>query len=215
MGCDHCGETFDSRRAEIDHVLADHGSDLTSHERDALKRERNELPDTSGSVADRLPIGRGTAMAALFLGLAAVVLYGMVSAGVVSFTAGGSPSGTATAPTSVGPAGSTHEHATFSVSVAGDRIDFSRQRYQMQANRVHFEAGDGTTIHKHATGVTIGYALDTLGLGINASCLQVHGDAYCEPAGDLAVTVDGSDIDAPTDHVIRDGETIRIRYTEN
>ncbi|MDY6769424.1 MAG: hypothetical protein SVU88_00460 [Candidatus Nanohaloarchaea archaeon] len=209
MKCDRCGKPVDSRRAEIEHVLDQHGDALTSHDRDELKRELNQLGDAGGSRLPATP--RTLGLAVLAVGLVAAAGYGLTATGLVSFSAGsgGTPTGAA-----VGPAGSTHQHAQFSVLVDGEEIDFSRDRYQMQSRKVHFEAGNGDRIHVHATGVTIGYALDTLGLGINSTCLTVHGETYCEDGGGrLSVTVDGSEIEKPASHVIRDGETIRISYS--
>lgn len=222
MSCEYCDETFSSRRAEISHVLAEHGDDLTSHERDALKRERNDLSaDTETGLFDRLPVSRSLGLTVLAVAVLVAGGYGLASTGIVSFQGGGGASGptgsagTGATPASVGPVGSTHEHATFSVVVDGAPIDFGQPRYQVQSSHVHFENGDGSTIHSHATGVTIGYALDTLGLGINGTCLTVHADTYCESTGNVTTTVDGQELDNGADHVIRDGETIRIRYASN
>ncbi|MDY6768876.1 MAG: hypothetical protein SVW02_02090 [Candidatus Nanohaloarchaea archaeon] len=148
--------------------------------------------------------------------------HALLLAFVVGVFAGGfiiSAVNAVTGPTgaAVGPAGSTHEHAQFSVFVNGEEIDFSQPRYQFQQtqnSRVHFEAGDGSRIHKHATGVTIGFALESLDMGINATCLTVHDETYCEDgAATLETMVNGEEIQNPASHVIRDGERIRIEYT--
>lgn len=204
MKCDTCGRKVDSRREEIEHVLEQHGDKITSHEKDELKRELNSLEKDSSSSS--LPVRK--------LGIAAAVLavivgggYALSSAGVLSFSTDSEAAG-------VGPAGSTHEHAQFSVFIDGDEIDFSQSRYQLQSQRIHFEGGDGEVIHKHATGVTIGFALETHDLGINATCLTMHDDVYCEGGGaTLDVTVDEESIEEPASHVIQDGEVIDIRYS--
>ncbi|MDY6766481.1 MAG: hypothetical protein SVW77_03870 [Candidatus Nanohaloarchaea archaeon] len=209
MKCDRCGRKVESRREEIDHVLEQHAETLTSHEKDELKRERNQLEEGGGLSLPVSPRTLGTAV--LVIAAVAAAGYGAVSAGVISFSTSGNTGPTGAA---VGPAGSTHEHAQFSVLVDGEEIDFSRDRYQMQSQKVHFEAGNGQRIHVHATGVTIGYALESLGLGINASCLTVHDSTYCENGSTtLTTTVNGNAIQDAASHVIRDGETIRIRYT--
>lgn len=212
--CDRCGETFGSEETHARHVLDAHGDDVTSHERDELKRTLNRAgeDDAGVSLLDRVPVKLVGGLAVLIV--AAVALG---QSGMVSFSGGGGPSGS-TGATQIGPAGSTHEHAAFSVIVDGDAIDFSQPRYQVgrtQDRKIHFEGGDGSTIHKHATGVTIGFALDSLGLGINATCLDVHGEAYCEGGGELTVTVDGQEIEDPANHVIMDGQTITIRYASD
>lgn len=212
MKCDKCGRKVDSRREEIEHVLDQHDDKITSHEKDELKRELNSLEaeGSSGSLPVR-KIGIAAAVLAVLVGGG----YALSSAGILSFSSGGSGSTGA----GVGPAGSTHEHAQFSVFVDGEEIDFSQPQYQFhqtQNSRIHFEAGDGDTIHKHATGATIGFALESLGLGLNETCLTVHDDTYCENGNaSLTTRVNGNQIQAPASHVIRDGEVIRIEYASS
>ncbi|MDY6761579.1 MAG: hypothetical protein SVY41_00860 [Candidatus Nanohaloarchaea archaeon] len=210
MKCDKCGRQVDSRREEIDHLLDQHDDTLTSHRRDELKRELNQLE--SGGGGRSLPvrtIGIAAAVLAVLLGGG----YALASAGILSVSAGASSSPTGAA---IGPAGSTHDHAQFSVFVNGDEIDFSQPRYQVgqtQNRKIHFEGGNGERIHKHATGVTIGYALDVHGLGINSTCLTVQDRTYCEDSSaSLTTTVNGNEIEDPGSHIIRDGEVIRISY---
>jgi len=209
--CDKCGRKVDDRADEIEHLLDQHDDTLTSHRRDELKRELNQIDDGGGGSLPLRTIGIAVAALAVLVGGG----YALTATGIVSFSAGGSPGPTGAA---VGPPGSTHEHAQFSVFVNGDEIDFSQPRYQVgqtQNRRIHFEGGDGSRIHKHATAVTIGYAMDVHDLGINASCLTVHEDTYCEDgSGSVSVTVNGNEIEDPASHVIRDGEIIRISYSE-
>lgn len=214
MACDHCGAEFGSRREEIEHVLSEHGDDISSHRADELKRERNRLDEESNGGG--LPVSRRAIAAGVMLLAVVGGGYALMNTGAVSFTSsgGGTDTPTGNVGAQVGPPGSAHDHAGFSVVVDGEPIRFSKPRYQLQADRVHFEGGDGSTIHKHATGVTVEYALETLGLDVNATCLTVHGDQYCEPEGEVEVTVNGEPAEDGGDHVIRDGETIRIAYTE-
>ncbi|HEX2068377.1 MAG TPA: hypothetical protein VHF08_06710, partial [Nitrososphaeraceae archaeon] len=55
-----------------------------------------------------------------------------------------------------GPVGSAHEHAAFAIKINGQQIDFSQPKYQVQSRLIHVEGGDGTTLHRHATGVPFG-----------------------------------------------------------
>ncbi|MDY6778415.1 MAG: hypothetical protein SVU32_07120, partial [Candidatus Nanohaloarchaea archaeon] len=200
--CDYCDDSFGSKQERIQHVLDEHDDELSSHDRDDLKRELNRLATDEGS-------SRNYGRLAIYLVGALIVVgavYGIVSSGVVSFStdAGTGPSTAAPASSipqtqaSVGPAGSVHEHATFIVKIAGQRVNFARQKYQLQSQKVHFEGGDGTTIHKHATGVNIGYALNTLNMGLNRTCLFKGSKRYCEGSGSLKVTVNGDAVDPPT-----------------
>ncbi len=212
MKCDKCGRQVDSRQEEVEHLLDQHDDTLTSHKRDELKRELNQMDSGGGRSLPLRTIGIGVAVLAVILGGG----FALSSAGIVSFSAGGSNGPTGAA---VGPAGSTHEHAQFSVFVNGDEIDFSQPRYQVgqtQNRRIHFEGGDGSRIHKHATGVTVGFALESLDMGINQTCLSVHDEVYCEDgSAPLTVTVNGNEIEDAASHVIRDGEVIRIAYGDD
>ena len=79
----------------------------------------------------------------------------------------------------IGSAGSAHLHADIKVYVNGNQIDFSQPMYQLQSNLVHFEGGDGDVIHVHATGMTIGYALKTLGINFSPNCISVGNNNFC------------------------------------
>ncbi len=209
MKCDKCGRSVDSRREEIEHLLEQHDDTVTSHEKDELKRELNDLDDDEGRSFPLRTVAKAVLVLAVLVGGG----YALASTGVIEFSADGS---SGPGDVALGPAGSTHEHAQFSVVVNGESIDFSKPQYQYQQTqnpRIHFEGGDGSTIHKHATGVTIGFALESLNMGINATCLQVHADTYCEnDTATLETTVNGNVIEDPASHVIRDGETVRISY---
>lgn len=215
--CDHCDASFDTKRDRLSHALDEHDDELSSHDRDSLKRELNRLesqaPDTTGLAQYRT------------LGIAVVAVlalvgggYGLVSAGVITVNTDPASS---TGNVTLGAPGSTHEHTQFTVTIEGERVDFARPQYQVgqtQNRYVHFEGGDGVTIHKHATGVTVAYALDTLGFTINDTCLSAPqdsewgGETFCEDPGSLTTTVGGSEVD-PANAVINDGQPIRVTYT--
>ena len=65
-------------------------------------------------------------------------------------------SGALGAPDGAGRLGDEHEHASVLVRIFGDKLDFSSPAYQIKRSWIHFEASDGTTIHRHATGDTTG-----------------------------------------------------------
>jgi hypothetical protein len=213
LNCDHCDSEFGSERAKIEHALDSHEDELSSHKRDKLKRRLNKIDDGANERSFGIPVEVAYVVGGL--AIVALAVGGMVYGGVLSFDATDTSSPTGRA-VDVGPAGTVHQHAPFSVYVNGDEIDFSRPRYQLQSDRVHFEAGDGTKIHKHAKGVTIGYALDTLNMGLNGTCLEVDSREYCEDeSSDLSVTVNGEEVENPAQHVIQDGQNIVIRYSSD
>ena len=69
-----------------------------------------------------------------------------------------------------GKLGGEHEHASLLVRIFGDKFDFGVPSYQIKSSWIHFEESDGTTIHRHASGVALGYLFDTLNIGINNEC---------------------------------------------
>lgn len=83
-------------------------------------------------------------------------------------------------PENAGALGSEHSHAGILVSIFGDEFDFSAPAYQIKSSWIHFEGRDGTTIHKHATGVTLGYLFETLSLGLDDQCFIFQdGRSFC------------------------------------
>ncbi len=83
-------------------------------------------------------------------------------------------------PDNAGFLGSEHSHAAMLVKVFGDTFDFSLPAYQIKTSWIHFEAGDGTTIHKHATGVTLEYLFDSLKLKLDDQCFIFQdGRQFC------------------------------------
>ena len=83
-------------------------------------------------------------------------------------------------PVDAGALGSEHSHQVLLVKVFGDTFDFSLPAYQIKTSWIHFEGGDGTTIHKHATGVKLGYLFDSLRLTLDDKCFIFQdGRQFC------------------------------------
>jgi len=68
------------------------------------------------------------------------------------------------APQGAGKLGDEHEHASLLVRIFGDKFDFGVPSYQIKSSWIHFEESDGTTIHRHSSGVTLEYLFDSLSL---------------------------------------------------
>lgn len=79
----------------------------------------------------------------------------------------------------IGKPGSEHSHMSMLVFIRGELFDFSQPEYQLKSPGVHFEDDEGTTIHKHATGITLPYFFETLGMKLSANCLEMPGKNYC------------------------------------
>jgi hypothetical protein len=83
-------------------------------------------------------------------------------------------------PENAGALGSEHSHAAILVKIFGDTFEFSSPAFQIKSSWIHFEGNDGTTIHKHATGVNLGYLFDTIGIGLDDQCYVFpDGKSFC------------------------------------
>lgn len=117
-------------------------------------------------------------------------------------------------PPGVGTLGSDHSHAAILVKIFGDAFDFSAPAYQIQASWIHFEAGDGTTIHKHATGVTLGYLFESLRLGLDDQCFVLRdGQSFCTNEDySLKFFINEEQVSDIREYEIMEGDKILISY---
>lgn len=187
--CGYCDASFVDEAAYLEHLETAHEGELGP-----IDRRRVGTEDTGG-----LPTGP-IALGLVLLAAAAVVGY-------VVFLPGGGGSGAG------GPhdLGAVHYHGTMTVAIDGDRVDFSRTEYQLQADPFHFEAGDGERWHVHARNVTLSWAMDSLGIGVTAETVTVDGTTYddADPGTDVTVAVDGEPVQ-PASYVLQEGDTVRI-----
>jgi hypothetical protein len=83
-------------------------------------------------------------------------------------------------PENAGAVGSEHSHAAILVKIFGDTFEFASPAFQIKSSWIHFEGNDGSTIHKHATGVDLGYLFDTLSIGLDEECyIFPDGKSFC------------------------------------
>ena len=47
---------------------------------------------------------------------------------------------------------------------------FQLQLIKSKSSWIHFEGADGNTVHRHASGVTMGYLFDSLGITVDDEC---------------------------------------------
>ena len=187
--CPHCAASFeaDDEAASLEHLRDEHPDEFGSVDRRRLDQLRGDSDDD------------GVSSTALLLGGLTVVVVGIVV--FVTFGLGGSSpdEGVAAArtPSNVGGA---HYHGTMEVVVLGDRVDFSRQEYQLQANAFHFEGGDGRVWHGHAEAVTLEWAMASLGIGVTETSVTFEGTTYSDsdPEYTVSVTVNGEPVDPAT-----------------
>jgi len=143
----------------------------------------------------------------IFIGIIAAVAAG-IAYGVYSYT--GSPLRTA----NFGAVGSAHEHAVFRFFINGQEVDFSQPQYQLKSRYIHFEGGDGDTIHKHATNVDLGFLFETMGMKFTNECITMdNGTQYCNDGNNtLKFFVNGGKNDMYNNYVLKDNDKILISY---
>jgi hypothetical protein len=78
----------------------------------------------------------------------------------------------------VGPPGSTHHHSTFLIFINGKLQRLDDAKYYGASSSSHIHDYSFAEIHTHATNITLGFFLNTIGISFNSSCLAVD-TAYC------------------------------------
>lgn len=113
-----------------------------------------------------------------------------------------------------GALGSQHVHSAFKLFIHNQTVDFSQPKYQVKSQYVHFENGDGDTIHKHATGVDIGFLFETLGMKFTSECITMDDEIeYCNDSNNtLKFFVNGVRNDMYNNYVLNDGDRILLSY---
>ncbi len=109
----------------------------------------------------------------VFAVIAVIVGYAVMMFLTMTETAPGGPE-------NAGAMGSDHTHTALSVKIFGDTFEFDGPAFQIKSSWIHFEGRDGTTVHKHATGVTMGYLFETLQIGLDDQCYVFpDGKSFC------------------------------------
>ena len=117
-------------------------------------------------------------------------------------------------PENAGALGSEHSHAALLVKIFGDTFEFSGPAFQIKSSWIHFEGRDGTTIHKHATGVDLGYLFDTLAIGLDDQCyIFPDGKQFCSNEDyKLKFFINGEQVSSISDYNIIEDDQILILY---
>lgn len=115
-----------------------------------------------------------------------------------------------------GALGSAHEHAVFEVILDGQTLDFSQSKYQVQSQFIHVEGGDGTTLHRHSTGVPVGEFFRSVDMSIdeaNSCFVSDDGNRYCENGtNQLRFFVNGGEVASISNYILRENDRILIIY---
>jgi hypothetical protein len=118
------------------------------------------------------------------------------------------------APPGAGKLGDEHDHASILVRIFGDKFDFSVPTYQIKSSWIHFEESDGITVHRHSSGVTLGYLFDTINIGIDNKCyIFPDGRQFCTNEDySLKYYINHQRVNDVYDYVFEDGDRILITY---
>jgi len=205
--CEFCEEEFEDETELHLHWEEKHEEELNSHQEEKIKKAKREKKKERERKRAKRKEYRNYAV----LG---VILVALVGGGAM--VAPQLTSSMPEAPGNIGPAGSAHYHADFSVVVDGEEIDFSRSEYQVVSSKAHVEGGNGDVVHSHATGAHFRFFMRTLGFDYNSTFLQTPGDTYREGEnGEVRMFVntdeDWREIE-PTDFRFETGDQILLTY---
>lgn len=196
--CRYCDEAFDTEDAYLSHLEEAHGNELGPIDR------RRIAAGTGGEG------GFGIATGPLVIGAIIIVVAALI--GYVTFFAndGSNASSGEMTPHSIG---SVHAHGTIEVVIKGTLVDFSQPRYQYHQTGIdafHFEGGDGTTWHLHAQGVTLQWALSSLGIEVTTNTVTVNGTTYRDGENTtVVIEVSGQSVE-PSEYLLSEGDHVRI-----
>jgi len=118
------------------------------------------------------------------------------------------------APPGAGTLGDEHHHVSLLVRIFGDKFDFSTSAYQIKSSWIHFESADGNTVHRHSSGVTMGYLFETLGLGLTDECyIFKDGREFCANEDySLKFYINNQQVDTILDYIGQEDDKILISY---
>lgn len=151
--------------------------------------------------------------------LIAVAIFAGVAA-IVGIQAYNFATGTASipgAPEGAGILGDAHVNTSILVRIFGDKFDFSLPSYQIKSSYIHFEGQDGRTIHRHSSGVTLGFLFESLGLELTDECyIFQDGREFCTNDDySLKFYINHDQVPDIRDYIGRDGDRVLISYGDD
>jgi len=79
---------------------------------------------------------------------------------------------------------------------------------------MHFEGREGNTLHRHSSGITMGYLFETLGIDLTAECfIFPDGREFCNNEDySLKFYINHEPVPSILDYVGNEGDRILISY---
>ena len=175
-----------------------------------IRKEREEKRDTFASKRNKEKRKNSLIAIAVLSAIGAIVAVSAYNFTNLSETAPGAPPGS-------GTLGDEHVHSSLLVKLHGDTFDFSSPAYQIKSSWIHFEAQDGTTIHRHSTGVTMGWLFQNIAIGLDDECFAFKGTGgertFCtNDEYSLKFYVNHQPVPNLTEYIFEDGDKILISY---
>ncbi|MFP8951884.1 hypothetical protein ACLI4Z_02760 [Natrialbaceae archaeon A-arb3/5] len=188
--CPYCDESVPDSTYEA-HLRREHGEELTP-----IDRRRVGGHDDGASRRN----------AVLYAGIGIVLAAFAVGYLVLVFGPGMTSSSAAVQPDESAPV---HEHGTIDVQYDDTVVEFDDSQYLERDDCFHFHGYDDAAVwHTHCEGVTIEYALETLGMDVTVDRFAIGNETFAEENGDdISVTADGEDVD-PQEYVLEGVESV-------
>ena len=171
------------------------------------KKDREEKRESFAAKRSKQKIKNMLIAGGIFAVVAVIVGISVYNFTNLTASAPGAPPG-------AGRLGDEHEHASMLVRIFGDKFDFSLPAYQIKNSWIHFEGQDGTTVHRHSSGVTLGYLFETLGIAIDENCyIFPDGREFCNSDEySIKYFINHQPVESINDHVPKDDVKILISY---
>ena len=171
------------------------------------KKDREEKRESFAAKRSKQKIKNMLIAGGIFAVVAVIVGISVYNFTNLTASAPGAPPG-------AGRLGDEHEHASMLVRIFGDKFDFSLPAYQIKNSWIHFEGQDGTTVHRHSSGVTLGYLFETLGIIIDENCyIFPDGREFCtSDEYSIKYFINHQPVESINDHVPKDDVKILISY---
>ncbi|MFQ5440811.1 MAG: protein-disulfide isomerase [Nitrosopumilaceae archaeon] len=171
------------------------------------RREREQKRENYASQRSRQSRKNTLIAVGVLAVIALIVGYAAFQFATMTETAPGGPP-------DAGALGSEHSHTGILVKIFGDTFDFSSPSYQLKNRWIHFEGNDGTTLHKHATGVKMGYLFESLAIGLDNQCFVFPNEKeYCNTdTYSLKFYVNGEQVSDIIDYEPMDDDKILISF---
>lgn len=216
--CNYCGDSFEDDQSHLEHLRDEHEGELGTIDSRRVKKELGTSDDGGGLPTGPLVLGLVLAVAIVIVGYV-IFVHGASGSG-----GEGTVNGIDVAQTPGQPTQSEHGHGLINVTIDGQELDFSQARFQRprEFSAFHFEGGDGRVWHKHASGVTLEYAMATLGIDVSEDSVTFDGTTYrdSDPGTNVTVTVNGEPVNPETyelsgasDQSPEQGDFVRIIVT--